>query len=48
MYSSNSNHSPQVIKEVDRAVHHGLAGQVSGTGEVNVLKKQGTFGQPAP
>ncbi len=25
IYSSNSNHSPQVIKEVDRAVHHGLA-----------------------
>ena len=25
VYSSNSNHSPQVIKEVDRAVHHGLA-----------------------
>jgi dienelactone hydrolase len=25
VYSSNSNHSPQVVKEVDRAVHHGLA-----------------------
>jgi len=25
VYSSNSNHSQQVIKEVDRAVHHGLA-----------------------
>ena len=25
IYSSNSNHSNQVIKEVDRAVHHGLA-----------------------
>jgi dienelactone hydrolase len=25
VYSSNSNHSTQVIKEVDRAVHHGLA-----------------------
>ncbi len=25
IYSSNSNHSHQVIKEVDRAVHHGLA-----------------------
>ncbi len=25
IYSSNSNHSQQVIKEVDRAVHHGLA-----------------------
>jgi len=25
IYSSNSNHSAQVIKEVDRAVHHGLA-----------------------
>lgn len=25
VYSSNSNHSAQVIKEVDRAVHHGLA-----------------------
>jgi len=25
IYSSNSNHSVQVIKEVDRAVHHGLA-----------------------
>ncbi len=25
VYSSNSNHSHQVIKEVDRAVHHGLA-----------------------
>jgi hypothetical protein len=25
VYSSNSNHSSQVIKEVDRAVHHGLA-----------------------
>jgi len=25
IYSSNSNHSIQVIKEVDRAVHHGLA-----------------------
>lgn len=25
IYSSNSNHSPQVIKEVDRAVHHGLS-----------------------
>src|SRR4030043_1750799 len=25
VYSSNSNHSNQVIKEVDRAVHHGLA-----------------------
>jgi TolB-like protein/Tfp pilus assembly protein PilF len=25
IYSSNSNISPQVIKEVDRAVHHGLA-----------------------
>jgi dienelactone hydrolase len=24
IYSANSNHSPQVIKEVDRAVHHGL------------------------
>lgn len=25
IYSSNSNHSQQVIKEVDRAIHHGLA-----------------------
>jgi len=25
VYSQNSNHSSQVIKEVDRAVHHGLA-----------------------
>ncbi len=25
IFSSNSNHSSQVIKEVDRAVHHGLA-----------------------
>ena len=25
VYSSNSNHSAQVIKEVDRAVHHGLS-----------------------
>ncbi|MEE4214808.1 MAG: SUMF1/EgtB/PvdO family nonheme iron enzyme, partial [Bacteroidales bacterium] len=25
VYSSNSNHSSQVIKEVDRAVHHGLS-----------------------
>ena len=25
VYSSNSNQSPQVFKEVDRAVHHGLA-----------------------
>ncbi len=25
VYSTNSNHSSQVIKEVDRAVHHGLA-----------------------
>lgn len=25
IYSRNSNHSAQVIKEVDRAVHHGLA-----------------------
>jgi TolB-like protein len=25
IYSRNSNHSTQVIKEVDRAVHHGLA-----------------------
>ncbi len=25
IYSSNSNHSNQVIKEVDRAVHHGMA-----------------------
>jgi len=25
IYSSNSNHSQQVVKEVDRAVHHGLA-----------------------
>jgi dienelactone hydrolase len=25
VYSSNSNHSQQVIKEVDRAVHHGLS-----------------------
>jgi len=25
IYSSNSNHSSQVIKEVDRAVHHGVA-----------------------
>jgi len=25
VYSANSNHSSQVIKEVDRAVHHGLA-----------------------
>lgn len=25
VYSQNSNHSTQVIKEVDRAVHHGLA-----------------------
>ncbi|OFY65638.1 MAG: hypothetical protein A2V64_12175 [Bacteroidetes bacterium RBG_13_43_22] len=25
IYSQNSNHSSQVIKEVDRAVHHGLA-----------------------
>lgn len=25
IYTQNSNHSSQVIKEVDRAVHHGLA-----------------------
>jgi len=25
VYSTNSNQSSQVVKEVDRAVHHGLA-----------------------